>query len=366
MNQFRPSKEPYKSRLMQVKHYLTQHKLDAFLITDLSNLFYLVNYTGSNGMLLIKKNQALPIFYTDFRYQTQVYNEVYNCQIKIVNRNLFTQFPTEDLDPISICGFESNHLTYANYQKLKLQLKNKVKLIPRDDGFIEELRSIKSNLELEKIKKAVAITDKVYRNILTKIRPNVTEKDLANEIDYQLKKEADIAFPTIVAFAERSALPHAQPTNRKLKKGDVILFDFGARYDYYCADMTRTIVLGKATAEIKKLYDIVSSAQKKAQAKIKSDVCCADIDKTAREWIQNQGYGEYFGHGLGHGVGIMVHEKPMLTTKSTDKLKTGQTITIEPGIYLPQKYGIRIEDLVLVKKDCGEILTLSPKELIEI
>ncbi|MEO0091134.1 MAG: Xaa-Pro peptidase family protein [candidate division WOR-3 bacterium] len=356
----------YKSRVFQVKQYLSRINLDAFLVTDLANILYLVGYTGSNGILLIKKNNARPIFYTDFRYKEQAYNEVYNCNIKITNRMLFSNFPVEDLTNVKTCGFDGNHLSYANYQRLKQQFKGKVKLIPIEDAFIEGLRSIKSKFELEKIKKAVATTDKVYAHIINMIRPNITEKDLANEIDYQIKKQADLSFPTIVAFADRSALPHAQPTNRKLKKGDVVLFDFGARFDYYCADMTRTVVFGKATSEIKKIYEIVLTAQKRAEENIKANQYCADIDKSARDLIREKGYGDYFGHGLGHGVGILVHEKPVLSEKSTEQLKVGQTVTVEPGIYLPNKFGIRIEDLVLVKSDYGEILTHSPKELIEL
>lgn len=356
----------YRTRVSQFKQYLTRKNLDAFLVTDLSNLLYLIGYTGSNGILLIKTNKSQPIFYTDFRYQEQAHNEVYNCRIRITTRNLFTNFPLEDISNVKTCGFDSNHLSYANYQTLKEQFKHKIKLIPIKDAFIEELRSIKSESEIAKIRKAVEVTDKTYAHIINMIKLNVTEKDLANEIDYQIKKEADLAFPTIVAFAERSALPHAKPTNRKLKKDDVILFDFGARYDNYCADMTRTLVWGKASSEVKGIYEIVLTAQKRAKENIRNNKLCADIDKSAREFIQKSGYGKYFGHGLGHGVGILVHEKPVLSEKSIEVLKSGQTVTIEPGIYLPNKFGIRIEDLVLVKSDCGEVLTRSPKELIEL
>jgi Xaa-Pro aminopeptidase len=353
------------NRISLLKRKLKEDKVDAFLVSDPANLFYLCGYTGSNGMLIVRNNQSKPIFYTDFRYQEQVKKEVTDCIVKILNRNLYSDFPLSDIKGVKSFGFESNYLSYGNYARVNKQLDRNIKLIPKD-SYIQSLREIKDSDELNKIKKAVAITDKVFQNVVTMIKPNITEKDLATEIDYQFTKLCEIAFPTIVAFAERSALPHAQPTNKRLKAGDVIVCDIGAKYQGYCSDMTRTFVFGKASKKVKDVYYIVLNAQQRALDKIKAGKAAYELDGYARNYIKEKGYGDYFGHGLGHAVGIMVHESPTLSSKSTDILKTNQTATVEPGIYLPGQFGIRIEDLVIIKEKGYENLTKTPKELIEL
>ncbi len=353
------------NRIVLLKRKLRHNKADAFLVSDPASLFYLCGYTGSNGMLIVRSNQQKPIFYTDFRYQEQVKEEVKGCQVKIINRNLFTDFPVIDIKGAKRLGFESSHLSYSNFVRVKLQLKSKIKMIP-NDSYVPSLREIKDSDELNKIRKAVAITDSVFSKVINMIKLNVTEKDLATEIDYQFSKQGEIAFPTIVAFAERGALPHAQPTNKKLKSGDVIVFDMGAKYHGYCSDMTRTVVFGKASKKVKEIYYIVLNAQQRALDNIKTGKAAYEIDGYARNYIKEKGYGEYFGHGLGHAVGIMVHESPTLSAKSPDTLKTNQTATVEPGIYLPRQFGVRIEDLVIIQDKGYENLTKSTKELIEL
>jgi Xaa-Pro aminopeptidase len=353
------------NRIGLLKKKLKQDRVDVFLVSDPANLFYLCGYAGSNGMLIIRNNQSKPIFYTDFRYQEQVKNEVIGCTVKILNRNLYSDFPLSDIKGAKSFGFESNHLSYGNYARVKKQLNREVKLIP-NDSYIQSLREIKDSDELNKIKKAVAITDKVFQYVITMIKPNITEKDLATEIDYQFMKRGEIAFPTIVAFAERGAMPHAKPTGKKLKKGDVIIFDIGAKYENYCADMTRTVVLGKVSSKVKEIYNIVLTAQRIAQEAIEDGKLARDIDSIARDYIRDKGYGKYFGHGLGHGIGLVVHEMPSVSSKSDDVLKINQVYSVEPGIYLPNQFGVRIEDLVVTKPKGCEILTKSPKELIEL
>ena len=352
-------------RIEPLKFNFRSKNIGAFLVTEPANLFYLTGYTGSNGMLIVINNHSKPIFYTDFRYQEQVKSEVKNCQIKIWNRNLFSTFPVEVLKGIERLGFESNNLTYTNYSSIKKQLKGKTNLVANDNS-VECLRKSKDQSEIDKIRKAVAVTDKVFQNVLTMIKPNITEKDLATEIDYQFTKHGSIAFPTIVAFAEHGALPHAQPTNKKIKSGDAIVFDIGAKVDNYCSDMTRTVVFGKASSKVKNVYEIVLSAQKLAEEKIQASKLASDIDGIARNYIKEKGFGKFFGHSLGHGVGIMVHEGPTLGEQSKDLLKTNQVVSVEPGIYLPNEFGVRIEDLVIIKENNCEILTKSSKELIEL
>jgi Xaa-Pro aminopeptidase len=351
-------------RISVVQSKLQEKKIDAILVTNPENLYYLCGYSGSNGMLLVKKDEPA-IFYTDFRYQEQIKKEVKGCRKKIWDRSLFSAFPVRDLSGIKSLGFESYSISHANYSLIKNQLKTKVRLVPTC-MLISGMRMIKDKTEIEKIRKAVNHTDKVFSNILNIIKPGVTEKDLAREIDYQFIKYGEVAFSTIVAFAERGALPHAQPTNKKLKKGDVIVFDMGIKYEHYCADMTRTVVMGKASSKVKKIYDIVLTAQQMAQEKIRAGKRAQEIDCIARNYIKDKGYGEYFGHGLGHGVGLAVHEMPAVNSKSTDLIQTNQVFSVEPGIYLPNQFGVRIEDLVLAQKSGCEILTKSPKDLIEL
>lgn len=350
-------------RIESLKLSIQNKKIDVFLVTDPANLFYLTGYTGSNGMLIVHNNHHRPTFYTDFRYQEQVKQEVSGCQVKIWDQNLFTNFPVNDIGKAQQLGFESS-LSYSNYSAIKKQL-DRMKMIALDN-IVEDLRKVKDKTELEKIKESVMITDKVFKNTLNMIKPGITEKELANEIDYQFKKYGEIAFPSIVAFGERGALPHAQPTNKKLKTGDVIVFDIGAKVNNYCADMTRTVVFGKARAKVKEIYQIVLSAQRLAEEKIRAGKRADEIDSCARNYIKEKGYGKYFGHGLGHGIGIMVHEAPTVSTQSKDVLLLNETVTVEPGIYLPTEFGVRIEDLVVIKGKGCEILTKSPKELIEL
>lgn len=352
-------------RIERCKVEMDKIKLDALLITDPANLFYLSGFTGSNGMALVIKNRKKPIFYTDFRYKEQTKQEIKGCEVKIWNRNLFSEFPVADLIKVKRLGFEKNSLSFGRFETIKKQLKGKINLIPTE-GIIENLRITKDAKELEKIRQAVLITDNVFQSVLKLVKLNVTEKDLATEIDYQFKKQGDIAFPTIVAFGERGAMPHAQPSERKLKVGDAIVFDIGAKYQNYCADMTRTVVFGKAQTKFKEIYQIVLTAQRLAEENIKAGEKAVVIDSYARNYIKEKGYGDYFGHGLGHAVGIMVHEVPTLSSQSKDILKVNTTVTVEPGIYLPDEFGVRIEDLVLIKEKGCEILTKSSKELIEL
>ncbi|MEO0072394.1 MAG: Xaa-Pro peptidase family protein [candidate division WOR-3 bacterium] len=351
-------------RTERLKNYLRDKNLDALIVTSGHNLTYLCGYTGSNGMLLVFR-QGQPIFYTDFRYQEQVKSEVKGCRIKIWDRNLIDNFPVEDLRGVSSLGFEANHLTYRNFLNLKKQLKGQIKLIPQDN-IIEHLRQIKDPTELSLIRKAVKYTDQIFREILSLIKPGISEKDLSSEINYRFMKLGELSFPTIVAFGENSSKPHAVPTIRKLRKNDVILIDMGLRYQNYCADMTRTVFFGKATRRFKEIYQIVLDAQLKAIEMVQDGVLAKDVDIGARKIIDESGYGKYFGHGLGHGVGLAVHELPTVSSKSQDTLRTNMTISVEPGIYLPNEFGIRIEDIVAVTKNRCEILTKSSKELVEL
>jgi Xaa-Pro aminopeptidase len=351
-----------KERIKALRARMAEKKLDGMVITDLANMRYLVGYSGDNGILLITKNRSL--FFTDFRYQEQSRREIRNAVTRIRNRDLYAVFPVEELKGIKRLGFETESLTHRNYLKIKKQIK-KIKFVPCEN-WVYLLRSVKDNEELKLIRKAAAISDAVFTKILKRIKPGVYEKDLAAELDYLITRQAEIAFPTIVGAGRNGALPHYQPGMKKLKKGEPVVFDFGTRYQGYCSDMTRTVFVGKADARGKKIYSIVLAAQQKALDAIKPGEKAMDIDAKARNYITEKGYGEKFGHGLGHGVGLMVHEGPALAKTSQAILKHNQVVTVEPGIYLPDWGGVRIEDLVRVTKDGYENFTKSTKECLEI
>ena len=351
-----------KERINALRAKMTKDKLDGLIITDLNNIRYLVGFTGSNGMVLLTRNRCL--FFSDFRYQAQSKRQIRNALVKIRARDLLAVFPTEELKGIKKLGFEADNLSYQNYRRVKKQLK-KVSLVSCNNWTLE-LRAVKDNTELKLIRKAVAITDSVFAKILKMIKPGIREKDLAMEMDYQMMQQGEVAFSTIVASGKNGALPHYHPGLKKIKRGEMIVFDFGAKYQGYCADMTRTIFVGKADKKGKEIYSIVLEAQKRALAAIKHGEKATDIDEKARNYIAVKGYGKYFGHGLGHGVGLLVHENPALAKTSKTILENNNVVTVEPGIYLPWWGGVRIEDLVRVTSKGCENFTKSPKELIEL
>ena len=336
--------------------------VDAFLVTNLPNIRYLCGYSGSNGVLLVTRGGSY--FYTDFRYQQQVRDEVRGARAVIRERDLIASFPTEHTRGIRRLGFEKSFVSFGNYKTLQKQLKH-TRLVPCAN-LTSGLRSVKDSGELELIARAAGIADKVLKQVLALVKPGVTEKDLAAEIDYRFLQHAGIAFDTIVASGPRGALPHAQPGMRKLKKGDAIVFDIGARFQGYCSDMTRTVFLGRADRKAREIYEIVLDAQLQALGSVRAGAKCADVDAVARTYIREKGYGREFGHGLGHGVGLEVHEAPGLSARSVDTLAANQIVTVEPGIYLPGWGGVRIEDLVAVTPRGCRILSSFPKRLLEL
>jgi Xaa-Pro aminopeptidase len=240
-------------------------------------------------------------------------------------------------------------------------------LVPTED-LVESLSVKKDKGEIEKIREAVRITDQVFFEILDFIKPKVREQDVAAEIEYRFKRRGSTNpfYETIVASGKRSALPHGVASGKRIHKGDLVTLDMGATYDGYTADLTRTVVMGKANKRQKKVYNIVLKAQKQALSKIKPKMRACDLDKVSRGIIKRAGYGKYFGHGLGHGIGLVIHDNPAINPRNQQLLERGMVITIEPGIYIPNWGGIRIEDDVLVTKRGCEILTQADKSLIEL
>ena len=338
-------------------------EVDGFLITKLTNIRYLVGFTGSSGVLLVTQGEA--IFFTDFRYKEQSKREIKEAETFIIKESLFKEVAKHPIfKSLKRIGFEEE-LKYSNYELLKKELKNK-KLLPLKDK-VENLRSIKDEREIKNIKTSAKIADSAFksiRDLIPKsiIRPGVKEESIATELDYQLRKEGASrnSFETIVASGPNAALPHARAGKRKLAPGDTIIIDFGALYNGYASDMTRTLILGD-NPKANEIYKIVLNAQLTAINNVKPGVQLKELDRIARDAITSSGYGEYFGHSLGHGVGLEIHEAPMVSANSEEVAQKGMVFTIEPGIYLPGKLGVRIEDMVLVTDTGAELITQSPK-----
>jgi len=356
----------FKRRIAALQGLLKKHQLDGLIVSGLNNIRYLCGYTGTNGMMLVTRNKA--VFYTDFRYQEQIKTEVKGCTRRILERDLYASFPVEDLRKLTSrkqglrMAIEETNLSLFRFRLLRRQLK-KVKLIPMQD-LVMELRRKKSPKEIALITKAQEITEQAFARVLKMVKPGVTEKDLAMEIEFYFKQFGDSAFPPIVASGENSAKPHARASERKIRLGDCITFDIGCRYQSYCADMTRTIFLGKPDPELKRVYTEVLNTQNEALAAIKPGVPGKFVDLVARDCLDRAGLARYFGHSLGHGVGLEVHEQPLLVRTSKHILEPGDVVTVEPGVYLPSRGGVRIEDMVLVTTTGMRNLTQVKKEMV--
>ena len=355
-----------KERIKKLREKLNQENLDLLLVTSLPNIRYLCGFTGSNGVLLISESKA--IFLTDFRYKEQVKKEVKGAEIKIAQKELFSFLPEVDLlkGKRIKAGFEEKYLTFQLYQRLKTLLPQ-VLWVPTEN-LVESLLVTKDEEEIKKIKKAADISAKVYQEVLQYLRPGVKESDISAELEYRIKRNGGTgsAFEPIVASGLRSAMPHARASSKTLKKGEFVTLDFGASYDGYVCDITRTVVLGNATPRQKKIYNLVLKAQTRAVESARSGMKGFELDKISRDIIKKAGYQKYFGHGLGHGIGLLVHDSPGINTKSQEVLKPGMVITIEPGVYIPGWGGVRIEDDVLITRNGCKILTHIDRELLEI
>ncbi len=355
------------NRLQKIRENIRQLNLDGMIISHPENRRYLSGFTGSAGVLLISQNQT--VILTDFRYWEQVKQEVKDFELVRQGPNLWLSI----IDCIlklqwKRAGFEAGGVTYHEYQMLIEATPPGLEFQPTSD-LVEQIRREKDFLEIELLAKAAQITDLAWENSLRSIKSGVKEQEIALEFDYQLRVNgADgSAFTTIVASGRRSALPHGAASIKEILPGDLIIIDGGALYKGYHADMTRTVVLGKADPEQLKIYGVVLKAQQAALDCLKADLPGSTVDGAARDIIGRYGYGEYFGHGLGHSVGLNIHESPRLSQTETSKIPAGAAITVEPGVYIPEWGGVRIEDLVIVENDGCRNLTGSPKnELIEL
>lgn len=351
-----------KERIEKVHQIMEENNLDALLIDSPVNRYYLSGFTGTSGRLLFTENKDY--FLTDFRYVEQASEQTEGYEVFEINKNF--EVKLDEIiqeNGIRRPGFESNAITYQQFQKYEEHIE--AELIPTVN-YIEKLRLIKDQSEVVKIKQAVEISDRAFEHILGFIKPGISEKDIALELEFFQKRlgAEKNAFDFIVASGKRSSLPHGVSSDKKIEYGDFVTMDFGCFYQGYCSDMTRTIVVGEADEKQKEIYDTVLKAQLEVIKNIKAGMSCVDVDDIARSIITDAGYGDNFGHGLGHGIGLEVHEGPRLSFTSEDILQEGMLVTDEPGIYLPDWGGVRIEDDLLITEDGCEVLNQSAKGLI--
>ncbi|MBI3039234.1 aminopeptidase P family protein [bacterium] len=345
---------------------LIPNDINALLLKDFSNLRYLTGFSGSAGTLLLERKKAT--FLTDFRYQEQSKLEVGDSAEVIVFQN--TSTPTEALfkllrkKRLKVLGVEGS-LPIELFEQMSKDLKTGLKVV---SGLCEGIRKIKDETEIDNLKRAFSIADKSFAKLLEFIEPGKTELEITAKLEYlmRLNGSEKLSFDTIVASGDRSACPHAHPTEKKIESNRMLKIDFGAVFNGYHSDMTRTVFIGKADRKFKNIYSIVRDAQRKAIDAIRPGISCKQIDQIARDHITKKGYGPQFGHGLGHAVGIDVHEIPSFSQKSKDYLEAGMVLTVEPGIYIPGWGGVRIEDVFVVKSDGVEQLTKTPNDLLEI
>ena len=338
----------------------------AAVVFDPSNMFYLTEgYTGE-GLVFISGNRRAIV--TDFRYTEQAERQAPGFEVLMTEKGRSGDQVVAELvqaGGITCVKTETNYISVDRFDKLKAALGEEVSCVSLEEA-PQKLRQIKTPTEVLAIRKACRITADAFRAILPKIREGMTEKELQIELNApMLRLGADtMGFHTIIAAGENGSLPHAIPGNRQIRRGDMITMDFGAKVGNYCADMTRTVALGQPSDEMRKIYDTVLRAQTMCEEALAAGKNCFDIDKLARDYIDARGYAGRFGHGLGHAVGIDIHEEPRLSPSCQDILKANVVITVEPGVYVPGLGGVRIENTCLVKENGSEALTDAEKQLI--
>ena len=353
------------NRVEKLLQRMPELGVDAFLITGGTNRTYLSGFKGSSGFLLITGQKQFIL--TDFRYLDQAAEEAPGFEVVRIGPKAAETLGKLVLDTgCRRLGFEAHKVSYEQYQEFFEQFKGS-DLVPVSK-VVEKIRALKEPEEIDLLKSTVEIADRAFEDVLRFIRPGVPEREVAAKLEYTMRTNGaeKASFDIIVASGARGALPHGSASGKKIQKGDLVVIDFGARFHGYCSDMTRTIMVGNAESRQREVYDLVLKAQRKALGAVKPGVICRDLDAVARETIIEGGYADSFGHGLGHGVGMQVHEEPSVNTVGETVLMPGMVITVEPGIYIKDWGGIRIEDMVVVTDNGCEVLTSTTKQLLEL
>jgi len=333
-------------RLEKIKNLLNSHDIDSMVVSNIKNVRYISGFSGDEGMAVITRDNAYLI--VDGRFTTQAKEE---SKIEVVDyKGNFLKTMGELLNDNNSkrCAFEGNTMTYSE-ASFMMETINNISFTPEKDIF-ERVRMVKDTSELKLIKKALEIALEAFNYVKPQIKAGVTELDIANELEYRMKKlgASGPSFDTIVASGVRSSLPHGVATNKVIENGDAVVIDMGAVYKGYCSDITRTVFVGEMTSEQRQVYDLVDKAQKFAIDKIEKGISCRDVNEVAVNEFRKNGMDKYFVHSLGHGVGLDVHERPFVAGRSSDVFEPGMVVTVEPGLYLPNKFGVRIEDMVMV------------------
>ncbi|MDP9343676.1 MAG: aminopeptidase P family protein [Actinomycetota bacterium] len=342
---------------------LPELEVDAFLVTRLPNVRYLIGFTGSNGQVLLSASHG--VFFTDGRYTEQSRREVPDLERRTYSVDFASAFAQACRDTgATRVAFESGGVTYRFYEDLREKAGDVELVSTREE--IERPRWIKEPDEINMIERAQAITDEAFDRILPKLVEGITEREAALELEWAMRQAGaeGLAFDSIVAFGENAAEPHHHPTDRALARGDVVKMDFGALYAGYHADMTRTVSFGEPPEELREIHAIVSRSQQAGIDAVRAGVVGKDPDAASRKVIADAGYGERFSHSLGHGVGLEIHEGPTLRGPSEDVLPENAVVTVEPGIYVPGLGGVRIEDMVVVRRDGCRAIPRSTRDLV--
>ena len=359
--------DPRPRRIAALVDGLSAAHLDGLLLTGLSNIRYLTGFSGSSALLVVTPRDVVLI--TDFRYQTQVADEVGDlARVAIEASSLWTGLWQQlaSLPSVKVLGFETAHIPHRDFQRL-VEAGSRWQWRPTVD-LVETLRERKDASEIERVEEAAGVATRALSRTLPAVRTGLTELEVAGVLEKALRDEGSegFPFPSIVASGPRSALPHARSSSRAIEEGDFLLMDFGAEVGGYCSDVTRTVVVGKASDEHRAVYEVVRVANERATSGVRAGMTGRDADAIARQYIERAGYGDQFGHSLGHGIGLEVHEAPRLARTAEGALPEGAIVTIEPGVYRPGWGGVRIEDDVVLSATGPRILTQFPRELMEL
>jgi Xaa-Pro aminopeptidase len=348
-------------RIGRIRGILRDDNIDGILITMLENVRYLSGFTGSDAALVMTETRGY--FLTDSRYTTQAKEEV--SGFEVIEHKKKIEGLSDLINDLGLnrVGFEAQGLTYQAHRELAEKISGG-QLIPVNER-IKNIRAVKDEEEIGRIKRAIEIASKSLRENAWRVTPGNQEREIALELEFSMRRNGadNIAFDTIVASGARSALPHGRASEKRIGAGEFVIIDFGARYRGYYSDETCTFSCGKPNRRQEEVYHIVKDAHDKTISSVRPRMKAVELDAVARDWIRNAGYGDYFGHGTGHGVGLEVHENPVIGPESEDVLEEGMVFTIEPGIYIPGWGGVRIEDMVLVTKSGCEVLTALSKEV---
>lgn len=350
---------------MKVKEFLIKKEIEAILVTNILNVRYMTGFTGTTALALVLKDKRYLI--TDFRYKSQATKEIERYGFELICENIDSVAKVGEIlkeNGVKRLGIEKKNITLESFERFKVVFEN-IEFVGADEFFLEE-REVKTEEEIAIIRKSIQIAEEALKKVIPTIKIGMREIEIANELEYEMRKlgASKSSFDIIVASNERSALPHGVASEKRVEEG-FLTIDYGCFYKGYASDITRTFYVGEGiTEKHREIYNIVKEANELAIKSVKAGIETQELDKIARDYIESKGYGEYFGHGLGHGFGLEIHEEPYVSFKAKNKvLKPGMIITIEPGIYLEGFGGVRIEDDILVTETGYEVLTTLEKEL---